>query len=248
MVQLYLCMQILLESLPISSSGHLHLLGFEAPWYIDFFAHGPTAVMLLIYFAGEWSPLLDALTKSSRTVWRWAGILGAAEGITALFFLLARVMPQRPPLVVGFFCTALLLLSLKRVPLNSSSGRSVKWSDGLWLGMAQGVSLVVPGVSRLAVTYVIGRWLGFSARQAFRFSCALQVPLFGGAALLGLAGVIKTGQLGAILGGWGLPAMLAASVGAYLLLWVVEMLMVRETLWYLGIYMIAPMVAALLWG
>ncbi len=248
MVQLYLFMQILLESLPISSSGHLHLLGFEVPWSIEFFAQGPTAVMLLIYFAREWSALLFSPSSSSLMLWRWAGIIGVAEAITGLFFLLAHAMPLRAPFVVGFGCTALLLLSLKLFPAKQTDEKPLKWRDGVWVGIAQGVALMVPGVSRLAVTYVVGRWLGMTASRSFRFSCALQAPLFGGAALLGLGMLLHNGELGAVLGGGGLLGILAASVGAYFLLWMVETMMVRETLWYFGLYMIIPIMGALFRG
>lgn len=59
--------QIILESLPISSSGHAQLLGLQMPKCLDRLALGPTIVVLMFYFHKE----LFALMKDIKNQWRW---------------------------------------------------------------------------------------------------------------------------------------------------------------------------------
>ncbi|MBU4269795.1 undecaprenyl-diphosphate phosphatase [Candidatus Dependentiae bacterium] len=62
-------LQMILESLPVSSSGHLLLAEkfFQTtmPKYFDYFLHGPTILILLIIFYKEWFPLAKCLATST---------------------------------------------------------------------------------------------------------------------------------------------------------------------------------------
>ncbi|MFH1461909.1 MAG: undecaprenyl-diphosphate phosphatase [bacterium] len=59
--------QIILESLPVSSSGHLALVSnfykSNLSDHIDYFLHGPTIIILMIVFYKEWSRPLGFLIK-----------------------------------------------------------------------------------------------------------------------------------------------------------------------------------------
>ncbi|HBY06134.1 TPA: hypothetical protein DEG75_04300 [Candidatus Dependentiae bacterium] len=243
MCDLYLLMQIFLESLPISSSGHLDLLGLSVPWAVDFFAHGPTVLMLIVYFAPTLREFLFSSACKMSTCWYLLVMLFCAECFTPLFYILFSIILPRPPLWFGFLCTMLLLFSLRFC--RASCSDRVGFKEAGAVGLMQGIALL-PGVSRLASTYAVGRWMGLSATTAFRLSCALQIPLFAGGAVLGSYALWRKNELASFLTPTCLVSLLLASVGAFFLLKIVEKSMEREWLWLLGFYMIIPFVAALL--
>lgn len=244
MCDLYLLMQIFLESLPISSSGHLDLLGLSVPWSVDFFAHGPTVLMLLVYFIPQLRAFLFSPLCRARMCGRLLLMLFLAECFTPFFYLLFYFTLSKPPLWFGFLCTMLLLLSLKFV--RGASSDAISFKQAMAVGFVQGLALL-PGVSRLASTYVVGRWMGLSATTSFRLSCALQIPLFAGGALLGTYELWSKNQLAPFLTPSCFVAMIFASIGAFFLLKLVEKSMQQERFWIFGLYMIIPTVAAFLW-
>lgn len=237
-------MQILLESLPISSSGHTTLLGLSAPQSVDFFAHGPTVLMLLAYFRNEIGTFFSQIRFGW---WPWL-VYGAkicvAELITIAFFLFFHFTSITIPLWSGFLITGLLLLSLNgaaRLVSRRVVSRDIPWLPVIIIGITQGIALL-PGISRLASTLVIARWAGLESRTAFKFSCALQVPLFGGAALLGLWQVVGTPAQEGLFALPCLVGIFGAMAVAYMLLGMVEELYCGERLWPLGLYMAVPII------
>ena len=68
-------LQIILESLPVSSSGHLLLaekfLHTQMPKYFDYFLHGSTIIILLIIFNKEWiEPVRYLITGITNNFFR----------------------------------------------------------------------------------------------------------------------------------------------------------------------------------
>lgn len=225
----------MLESLPISSSTHVALLSLAAPPNIEFLAHGPTVLVLVAYFWRQWTPYLRL---SRATVMTLAPLLlygFCAELITLGGFTLRDTILSLLPVSVGVAISGLLLLSLRVVPQGTRSSLTLR--DAIIIGCAQACALA-PGISRLASTYVVGRYTGLSHDASFRFSCLLQVPLFGAAALKGLYGVWRDGQLGdsatVTMGG----LIIGAMALAYLLLWATEYLMKTNRVWLLGGYLL----------
>ncbi len=243
---LYVLVQILLESLPISSSTHTALLGLSAPQSIDFFAHGPTALMLLIYFRDEIYTFFSQKSLGWRPWILYGAKIFVAELVTCFFFLLFRYSGFTLSLWFGLLTTMFLLFSLKLAPhiVSRRVSRTVSWSALLAVAVVQGLSLL-PGISRLASTLVIARWAGLEARTAFKLSCALQAPLFGAAALLGLWQISGLPEYQAVLSFSCLGGTVLAMIAAYLLLAFVERLYCREKLWIFGFYMIVPFVLSL---
>ena len=189
------------EFLPISSSAHLILapeLSGQADQgtLIDVMAHAGTLGAVLVYFRGEVVAALSgqvALLKGKVT-----------EG-GKLVLLIALATP--PVLIVGAglyvtdFADALrdplviaTATALFAIPLWAADhyGRTVKtvetmgWRDALWLGLAQAMAMI-PGASRSGVTMTMGRALGFTRREAARFSMLMAIPVI--AALGLLAGI-----------------------------------------------------------
>jgi len=104
--------QIIVESLPISSSTHLELmqqwLGVRLPEFFDHFAHGPTMIIILLTFWDAWLvPMrmflrvvlgwlrrrcaFSALSYSHRRLLilfgRITGFVVLADGVTAVFYV-----------------------------------------------------------------------------------------------------------------------------------------------------------------
>lgn len=186
-----LIIQIITESLPISSSGHVALAqgflqqhGYDVlvPSALLWLVHGITLLLMLFIMRRSWWPLLCHPWRMRAMIVRMALYGLCAEVITVVVYgaLYARVH-SCDGLALGFLITTLVLWSLKfckNVPQYSSL---FVW---IMVGVAQGVA-VIPGCSRLALTYAMARWLGYSGRHALALSFTMALPLFAAASVYG---------------------------------------------------------------
>jgi undecaprenyl-diphosphatase len=194
---LLLITQIITESLPISSSGHVKLLetiGLKLdpqanynliPKSLEYFFHGPTILILLIFFFKEILNLLFNFNKNFEFIFYWTSLIFIADLITVIFYFVFEYFQVKNILLNnnfsgdlnyfwGFLITSLLLISLKFISNNNLT--KLNYKHAIILGIVQGISLL-PGISRLASTIVIACWLGATYQTAFYFSCAIQFPL-----------------------------------------------------------------------
>lgn len=251
----FMVTQILLESLPISSSGHLWLLEkilialgiINTPimnQYIDFLLNGPTALVLGSYFFNEWTFLLFNFKRIWRLIIKLSMLVFLANTVTCCFFLLFKIIvPLNFSPSIGFLITALLLLSLKVVKRKNYA--SISNRHAALIGCAQGIALL-PGISRLAATMVVGIWLGLRPYKSFVFSCTLQWPLIVAAFCKGLydcpSDMHEFIQMLSYKNSFFLFILL---FGAYLLLWFTEFLCRKNKLSLLGYYMFIPFLISL---
>jgi len=193
------CLQIVIESLPVSSSGNCvlwtHLMELytniktcAVPVDIDFLLHGPTIVVVGLYFFDTiWWYLLH-IRQMYKQIVSFSVMCFISGFITALLYVPIRQCKLVTiPLWVGFVITAALLFSLVRCKQKETK-KILTWQDVVVLGLVQGCALL-PGISRFASTYVAARWLGFYNYHAFGYSFAVQLPLLGAAFLKGLYGI-----------------------------------------------------------
>jgi undecaprenyl-diphosphatase len=232
MEQTFIYLQVLLESLPISSSTHLALLGLSASQPIMFIAHGPTALMLCLYFWQSWKQYVPTSPQALQRLGRICWLGGIAETLTVLGFLASSKLALIP--VTGGLAVTATLLSLHFF-LRPGTRNELSTRDAIIIGCAQALSLT-PGISRMASTYTAGRLSGLPHKTAFEFSCLLQVPLFAGACVYGLWSAWSTGTLAPLLTLPFIGGLLTATAGAYLLLWGVDIIMQRRLLWLFGLY------------
>jgi len=250
-------LQIILESLPISSSGHLVLAEKimhwqEIPKTVEYLLHGPTIVVLIVYFRATWIHLLLHCWRYRALLMRMIFLGAAATLVTVPLYCGMQWLAPLFPLSLGFACTASFLFSLRFV---SYQHEQMSYKKALLLGCVQGIS-GLPGISRLASTYVAGVWLGLTPKKSFYFSCMMQFPLICAGFLYGL---FKTPELAkAARGEWfcvskiisnhavsNSIAISAATAIAYFLLWWVQRCMQQHTLWKFGYYMLLPLTLAL---
>lgn len=256
---LWLSVQIVAESFPVSSSGHVTLLenifntfGHNIPHVqntfvsflpheidiISHFIHGPTVLVIALFFYQRWIFLLLNIKKCWRIIIKIIGLTCIADVMTALFFLLFySVEITRFPVGVGFCITAGLLLSLRWVQVHSG----VTWNSkkAFILGCVQGLGLL-PGVSRFASTYVAARWLKLSHKKAFEICFLIQWPLIFVGFLNSVRMLLKQDVFPATMTPHMLYVILAATGIAFYGLKYSAYLAAHKKLWHCAVYMVVP--------
>ncbi len=176
------------EFLPISSSGHLHLVQevFDMPAQFglafDTLLHLATLLAVIVYFRDDLRHMLRAfltrdpeLARDRRLAWLViaatvpTGIIGIAGGD---FFEEASTLHVGMALLLtSAILTAADLLSRKSLHAAEALG----WGKALLVGVAQGVA-IMPGISRSGATMSMGLGVGLDRAQAARFSFLLSGP------------------------------------------------------------------------
>lgn len=223
--------QGLTEFLPVSSSGHLVLIGQliglkEPDLLFDVMVHFGTLLAVVVVFAPEIAQVLSGLAFWQADFRRAKG----AEGRRLLLLLFWGTLPVAVAgllwenTIVSLFGSTLfvggaLLFTgtvLWWVERRSHQGRplaSAKWQDALYVGLAQILALA-PGVSRSGITIASSLARGLERRDAARFSFLLSLPAILGAVALQIGDLFEVDTIGA----W-LPVMAgmgAAAVSGFL--------------------------------
>ena len=237
---------LLLEPFPISSSGHAHMLRTlvacftsvdvqTPPSYYAYLMHGPTALVLLLFF---WSPWLDVIKNKNVRFFMHlmaAGIV--AVSMTALMYgIFSYTSTSFFPLWLGFFISACALWSLKKCPTRAINN-PFSYSTAAVLGLVQGIALL-PGISRFGATFVAARWLKFSSRDAFIYSFLIEFPI----SVAGfLKGIYKMQGVHVNMMEILNPALcfsiLIAMGGAYAGFYAVQKIVNQQYLWVFSIYL-----------
>lgn len=245
--------QVVLESLPVSSSGHIALLeralialgslknqiGISCYKHLELFLHLPSALVFfvfLIFFSRKCWPLLRTTPVA------YLLFVFVADLITMVFYF-SGFFKDAIPLPLGFMITCLAVLLSVVITFKEDNVLSLKKT--VILGFAQGMSLM-PGISRLASTYLFGRVVGLSKNCSLFVSLSLAVPLFIGGGLKGLYNVMSYKECyGHILNFNFIILILLASLLAFLLLVCLKWLIKYDKYWIFSIYLIVPVLLSL---
>ncbi len=182
---LLLNFSIILESLPISSSGHLGLITqfLGSKEHIssstEHLMHIPNALIilaLLIRYGFQYVHSFSAFISLGLAI-------ALANFITSIGYLTIKKRVAQLPLYSGFLISACALLSLYWAPTGSLT--TINISHAMLIGCAQTLALL-PGVSRMALSTVTGIWLGIAPEVSFLFSLACELVLIGGAVVIAL--------------------------------------------------------------
>jgi len=244
---LLIIVQILIESLPLSSSGHSMLVysifrrfGRELMMPsrgLLYVAHMPTVSIAGMFFWRRWMLLLRRFSLCKKYIVRLIGYGLLAEIITVVIYVLGSMM-VRIPLWLGFAITAAGFMSLSQVPYRLSRMRLVVLYSVL--GFAQGCA-VLPGISRLGITYIAGRWCGLSPKNSFTYAWTLAIPLYIGACCVGI--ILEPGAIVKLLCNGYMIGMVI--IGAMALFWLAYYMMTshREILFAYYLIIVAILAA-----
>jgi len=179
------------EFLPVSSTGHLlllgHFLGFESKGktFEVLVQLGAILAILIVYFKKLWSILL-ALPSDPRARSFVVGILIAflpAAIIGALLHTFIKDVLFNPMIVcTTLIAGGLVLLAVEDIPLKSKFTDVLDFPPLMCLkiGLFQCLAMV-PGVSRSGATIVGSMLMGAEKRAAAEFSFFLAMPTMAGA-------------------------------------------------------------------
>lgn len=199
------------EFLPVSSSGHLVLMPYVFGWAdqgvaFDVMAHmGALAAIVLLLFdrlrtivKGFFMP--KKYPQAARLA--WSVIVASIPAFIAGYYLNAYISSTfRSPLYVaaGLLLGSVALFAadwfLQRYPPKTPTLDSFSPVKGLWVGIAQVVSLL-PGVSRSGITMSAAVLMGTNRSAAAEFSFLLSIPIFLGAGVYKLSQVALTSSAG----------------------------------------------------
>ncbi|MBX9811382.1 MAG: undecaprenyl-diphosphate phosphatase [Burkholderiales bacterium] len=213
----------LTEFLPISSTGHLiivgQLLGFNDAKGKVFEIVIQTGAMLAVVWeyrerftrvlAGLASdPAARRFAINIAVAFLPAALLGLAFGSA-----IKRHLFQAVPVALAFIVGGLIILWVERRPrrVTVESVDDMTWKDALKVGIAQAFALI-PGTSRSGATIIGGMLFGLSRRAATEFSFFLAVPTLVAAGAYDLykhRALLDSGDLGVFSAG-GAAAFMSA--------------------------------------
>ncbi len=250
----FILLQIISESFPVSSSGHVMLMLWLIKLqdvflykqlavilsdpYVMFALHAPTALVIIFFYAPRWYQFIFHFHKHWRLLLKITGYTVAANLVTIPIVLCIKLVGVIIPLWVGFLITFMLLISTRKC---STRGVDLSMRHYLLLGAVQGVAYV-PGVSRLATVYAVASYLGLSGKKAFDISWLLQFPLLCGAAVVGWMGLLIKQKAILLFSGWDLIVMAIGSIVAFAGCCAMNSMAKRNFWWLWAIYIIIPLV------
>ncbi len=189
------------EFLPISSSGHVVVLGHlmhgsgsEPPDIgdLNIVLHLGTLGSIVVYY---WSRILRLLGADRRII----GMLILATVPAVLVGLPLKLFAENlleSPWIAGlmFPVSGLALLWLSRSSAGNVEYPQMTTRQALWIGISQAAA-ILPGLSRSGSTITTGVTTGLTRNSAAAFSFLMAVPVIAGAGLLQAIDFFKDGKL-----------------------------------------------------
>lgn len=179
------------EFIPISSSGHLILVGHFLNFSYSGLAFdtalniGTLAALFAFFWKDFWKLGHDFVAGGPDR--KLASYIIVATIPAVVFGLLVQDLAEtvfRSDVIVAFnlVWVALVMLAVDRLPQVVKKVQDIKLPQAVAVGFAQALALI-PGTSRSGITIVAGRALKFDRVTATRFSFLLSAPVITGATL-----------------------------------------------------------------
>ncbi len=245
------------EFLPISSDGHLVVVApllfpgrSTPPEMLDLtiVLHLGTLGSILVYYRGRIARLLGEDRRVIPLL--VVGTLPAVVLVLGLKVLLDDRLETilSSPLLAGCMLPVsglALLWSLGRAA-GAREYRDLTWLDSLAIGICQAAA-ILPGLSRSGSTIACGLGLGLTRPAAATYSFLLAIPALAGAGVYEAFSLLKDGEpLSAPPSFLAVGAAVSFAVGLASIA-LLERLLVRGQLRWLGWYCIALGLAVLVW-
>lgn len=181
------------EFLPISSSGHLVILGAlmgnltESPT-LEVILHAGTLGSILVVF---WRRILNLLSSDRRVIPLL--IIGTIPAVIVGLTIKTQFESiLRNPILAGamLLVTATMMLILGKLKPRDGEYQSLSYIGALIIGTFQAVA-ILPGISRSGSTILGGRLLGLKNEDSVTFSFLLALPAICGATILTMKDVVE---------------------------------------------------------
>lgn len=217
------------EFLPISSTGHLHLiqhfLNLPTSLSLDIFLNTASLLSVIYFFRKETRFFFSNLQYII------AGTLPAV--IVGLFFKdqIETLFADNSLLWVQFLFSGLTLLSIKFLKIKD---QRISYGKALIIGCFQALG-IIPAISRSGSTIFGGLLFGLSPLSAFSFSFSLFIPASVGALLLDIKNIANLDVLSFNY----IFAFLLTFVIGIIALSFLKKILISRHFWLFGIYMIA---------
>lgn len=183
----------LTEFLPVSSTGHLlllgHFLGFDSPGrtFEVLIQLGAILAIVVVYFHRLWQLARDAVARRPEALRFVLGVaLASAPAALAgvLFHDFIKGVIYETPIVicVMLIVGGIILLYVDQLKITPKYTDITQYPPllCLYIGLFQMLALV-PGVSRSGATIVGSLLLGTDKRSAAEFTFFIALPIMGGA-------------------------------------------------------------------
>lgn len=188
------------EFLPVSSTAHLQLAHtlFKLPSLgrlTEVALHLGTLLVPLVYFHRDILAMIEGVFsvikgKTTEGFWMALFLVVATIPVVIAGFMLHTYMPDlgRTMTVIGWtsIISGVLLYVVDENMTTTRKLSAMTLKDAVVIGLLQVVALI-PGVSRLGITLIAGRLLGFKRTESARFSFLLSIPAVLGATTLTFA-------------------------------------------------------------
>lgn len=222
------------EFLPISSSGHLVILG---NWMrvnsesatVEIILHAGTLASILVVY---WRRILDLL-RADRRVIPLLVVGTIPAGVAGILIKTRAAWLLDQPLLAGgmLVVTGAMLLSLRWLPEGETRYQRVSWVAALAIGCFQAFALL-PGVSRSGSTIVGARLFGMHREDAVTFSFLLAIPAILGATLLTVKDLLGGEGAGEQMGVLLVGAVVSFVVGIAALKWLIQWARAGKLYWF----------------
>ncbi len=186
------------EFLPISSSGHLVILGSvigeqSESATLEIILHAGTLGSILVVY---WRRIVDLLSSDRRVI----PLLVIGTIPAAMVGLLIKAQCEsilKNPMLAGLMLlvTGVFLLVLGRLTSRNGEYRSMSLLVAFVIGCFQAFA-ILPGISRSGATILGGRLMGLNNEDSVTFSFLLAIPVIAGASVLALKDVVAQVQAG----------------------------------------------------
>jgi len=183
--------QGLTEFLPVSSDGHLtvigHVAGVHTPGvFVEVALHVATLGSILVVYGKRFTQRALGVLRRQPEDLRYAGLLLLGmipAGLVGIFLedLIARAFDSLWAAGAGFLVTGAALWSTRHRGTEGAPRPSTR--GAVVIGLAQALA-PLPGVSRSGMTIASGLWVGVGAVPAADFSFLMAIPLIAGAGLV----------------------------------------------------------------
>lgn len=236
--------QGLTEFLPISSSGHLVLLGrvFGISGNFIFFSvilHAVTLLAVIIYFKKEvWYLIKNPFSDTAKKLY----IATIPTIIIVLIFEKYILQLFSGSLLPFCFMFTAILLMVTQIVSSKTIKKPIDKKGSFFMGVMQGIA-VIPGISRSGSTICAGILMNYDRVETAKFSFLMSVPIIMASLMYELIKLFNSG------GGMIYPietfiasifAFICGLLSIKLMLWIVK----KIKLYYFAIYLFALSIIA----